>query len=467
MTRLVDRKRFELEAKGAALAAEFQHWVEITEAGRRFEKHKSQVRRITARLGGALKKIAAEIKALSDDELLTRGVQMEQKLLAVHLVWEFFRSRIALRADDYLQRYLSACDEFAWRCWEPFLRRTGAARPTTVAPDASSGVPRQPVVKEPPLVFLNGGWSPFAVSRDLSFRMDRPGFAVDREAVAWLNTDDFGGLIEKLPVPMIGVPWFQVNHLPDALVLGHEMGHVVETDFGLSAGLEGAIAALDIKRRAAWYEWRRETFADIFGCLAGGPAFVSTLTDFLATDPAKVSQENRSEPWGLYPSRWMRVALSAEALRQTGFAVEGNTAEETWRLQYGEPSQNVDFKSDIPLVVGAVLAGPYKPIEVAGSARLTDVLSYRKDAKGRPIDRALVEVIKGRGSAGLGYANEYVAAARTLFEQDPAAYGKSTYGETICRIIEEVAPPGTRGTPGADLDAVLAADERDGEMDDL
>ncbi|NTW87967.1 MAG: corrinoid-binding protein [Desulfobulbaceae bacterium] len=64
----------------------------------------------------------------------------------------------------------------------------------------------------------------------------------------------------------------------------------------------------------------------------------------------------------------------------------------------------------MPLVVGAVLGGPYKPIEVAGSARLTDVLSYRKDAKGRPIDRALVEVIKGRGSAGLGYANEYVAA---------------------------------------------------------
>jgi hypothetical protein len=51
--------------------------------------------------------------------------------------------------------------------------------------------------------------------------------------------------VERLPIPPVGVPWFQLRPLPDALVLAHAIGHHVENDFDLTPTLrELADAAL-------------------------------------------------------------------------------------------------------------------------------------------------------------------------------------------------------------------------------
>lgn len=447
MSTLVERKRQELRAKGKALEREFAHWLAQSEAGRPFEKHHSQIRRISARLSGVLRTIGAEREALTDADVLTRGAQVEQKILATHLVWEFFRSRIALRADEYLRRYLRACDEFAWACYEPFLKRVG-------------------VGKEPPLVFLNGGWSPFAVSRDVSFKWDRPGFLVDGPAVSWLETGEFQQAVEKLPVPMIGVPWFQVNHLPDALVLGHEMGHIVEIDFGLAKPLEKAIAAAQVPaaRLEAWQAWRREAFADVFGCLAGGPRFGDTLFDFLATDRDKVKNERRAAPtWGLYPSRWMRVGLVAETLRHMGFGDDADRLRASWRTEFDAPLHNAEFDDDLGKIAAATLKGPYPAIERAGDATLTGVLPFRKDVVlGRAMDESLASGVRGKGVISHGNAREFVAAARVLFSDHPEEYEEKGYATKICGFIAQFAPTGTRGTRSVDLNQIAEADETAG-----
>lgn len=450
MSTLASRKRHALRAKGNALEREFAHWLMQSEAGHPFEKHRSQIRRISARLTGILNSIAAEREMLTDDDVLTRGAQVEQKMLATHLVWEFFRSRIALRADEYLRRYLRACDDFVWACYLPFLERLG-------------------VRKEPPLVFLNGGWSPFAVSRDVSFKWDRPGFLVDGPAVSWLETGEFQEAVEKLPVPMIGVPWFQVNHLPDALVLGHEMGHIVEVEFNLTADLERAIArAPTVGRTEAWQAWRREAFADVFGCLAGGPRFGETLFDFLATDRDKVKSEKRAAPdWGLYPSRWMRVALVAESLRHMGFGDDADRLRSSWGAEFGDTLHNEEFEPDIAPIAKAILDGPYPSLEKEGNASLNGVLTFHRDALGRARDMALADAVRGKGLPLANSVRELVAAARVLFSESPQEYEKADYAKKIFTFIDQVAPKGTRGTRAVDLEDVAAQDEKFGASDGL
>ena len=80
-------------------------------------------------------------------------------------------------------------------------------------------------------------------------------------------------LAQRLPVPVVGVPWFQLYHLPDALVIGHEVGHLVERDTGLTATIQELVeravteARMDPGCVAAWRGWAAEAFADVYGTL--------------------------------------------------------------------------------------------------------------------------------------------------------------------------------------------------------
>lgn len=495
---LAARKKQELHAKRLALAGDLAHWRAASgqsapgDPPTPYEKHHTQIARISARLERMLASLDAGIDALSDDAVLTTGQQVEEKLLAAHLVWDFFRSRLALRGDAFLRTYLQACDEFAWSCYEPARTRFLAAQARRNSAEAAAashageaGGPTEPaaasgaggqaatdqaapggpalVGKEPPLVFLNGGWSPFAVSREQALDLDRPAFGVAGGAVSWLETGAFHGVVRELPFPMIGVPWYQVRHLPDALVLGHEMGHVLEWDFGLRADMESALARASIAddRRIAWSAWRREVFADVVGTLAGGPRFGGALMDFLATDRVKIQQERRSaNAWGTYPMRWLRIELVASALDATGFKEAAATLRADWQEAYGAPLAQQEFLDDVEHVAAALIAGPYTTLaDAAGNgASLTDLISFRKDAAGAPFDEAVVDAIFGQGSLDMANPREFFAAARLLYERDPAAFSQQDYNTRICELVLEHRMPGTRGTQAETLEDVIAAD---------
>jgi hypothetical protein len=485
---LVERKKLELDAKSQALAGELAHWRAVSAANQPYEKHHSQIARISARLESVIGGITKEIAALNDgtDAVLIAGQRIEERLLAAHLVWDFFRSRLAMRGDAFLRTYLDACDEFAWSCYEGARKRffeareqeqqhaanvaqAGGASATAVAGGAGAAEAagtagalasaNVAVGKEPPLVFLNGGWSPFAVSREQALDLDRPAFNVAGGTVAWLQTGEFHSVVRDLPFPMIGVPWYQLRHLPDALVLGHEMGHVLEWDFTLKPDMEAALAALPlipIDRQKAWSAWRMEIFADIVGALAGGPRFGGALMDFLATMPVKVQQERRTVGvWGAYPMRWLRIDLVAYALRNIGFAKEAATLRADWQQTYGAPAIQAEFAGDVPAVVTALIDGPYA---VLGDAKLTDLISFRTDAAGAPYDEAVVDAIFGQGSLDIANPREFFAAARLIYERDPAGFAKQDYNTRICELVIEHRMPGTRGTPFDTLEALEATE---------
>src|SRR6185312_7371364 len=89
-------------------------------------------------------------------------------------------------------------------------------------------------VKEPPLVFFNGGSSPFTMPRNYAFQAE----AVAGESI---ESEQVTAILRALPIPVIGVPWFQIQHLPEMLVVAHEVGHDVESDFKLTDDLLTAV----------------------------------------------------------------------------------------------------------------------------------------------------------------------------------------------------------------------------------
>ena len=83
-----------------------------------------------------------------------------------------------------------------------------------------------------------------------------------------LRTAAFAAALQRLPVPVVGLPWHQVEHLPDALVIAHEAGASgrrgprVAPAPGGGGGRGGAASG-------GW-AWAGEAVADVYGAHATG-----------------------------------------------------------------------------------------------------------------------------------------------------------------------------------------------------
>jgi hypothetical protein len=265
------------------------------------------VRRL-ARLREALD---ADIGALRLDSPTTiaRGHALERDVLMLHNMWEFYRSRLAQRFVPWMKRFLDAADDYAWACLQPVIAAAVTAKHVTAAS-----------VREPPLTFLNGEWSPFASTRGTAL-MSETFAPSDLERQAFIRE------VKSLPLSVLGLPWYQLSHLPDVLILAHETGHVVEDDLKLTESLgrvlDETIAARGIPahRASGWRAWLGEAFADTFGTVAGGRGFGCALADFVTLDVKAVRAEALAFPnWGVYPTTDLRLRLSAGGLTSLGDA---------------------------------------------------------------------------------------------------------------------------------------------------
>lgn len=346
---LIRRRRAEIDAKLASLGAEFEYWRKITLAEGGLGRHNSQVRRLAATIDGALATLRATLKELPGDSerVLDEGEEWENEILAAHSIWEVFRSKLVLRHNQLFADKLAACDDLAWECYSPALQQWDPER------------------KGPPLVYFSATWSPFAMSRDSSFQNE---VKVSMGTKAALRDEGFQAVLGQLPVPLVSIPWYHAFHLPGALIIAHEVGHVVEDDFGLRKEIETAIEGAGLKFTDLWLEWSREMFADVYGCCAMGPAFAGAMIDLNATNVKKVQQEERK--YGDYPTYNLRVRLLSETLRQTGHAGDAARLLANWEAVYGPIATMLDYLAELPKVVEALLKGPYR-----GKA-LTEIVSY-------------------------------------------------------------------------------------------
>jgi hypothetical protein len=409
----LERKQAEVARKMEALSGEFQRWLDATTAGAAFPKHHTQVRAAIGRLEG-FQDAVREI--LKEDNSLSTAREMARTLLAVHRIWEFFRSKLAQRHEAAFARYLQIADEFAWLCYQPVYAQARRVNP-------------ERVLKEPPLVYLNGGMSPFILTRDAGFQAE----AVPRELIAG---SDFRRATSSLPFPVIGAPWNQVLHLPDALAIGHEVGHSVEADFDLETALDAmideALAESGGSARAPyWKAWRSEVFADVFGCLAAGPAFVCALADFLLADPREVlARQPAIEP---YPPENLRIRINVWVLRKMGFDEPADRILAAWNAEYPLPEgQSCFAEDDAPAVAARFVDGK---LEALGGS-LRSALTF--DAEQYERARTQAEyALEGRKLKDYRDLRMTLAAARIAYGSKPQAYYAAANGISPAERLEQ------------------------------
>jgi hypothetical protein len=394
----VNRKVAELGHKLAGIGADFARWRADTEPGRPLRKHHTQVVRLTDLLTGVVERIGAELDAVAadGDDVLRECRRLQLRMLEVHRLWDFYRSKLNLRYVEWYRPFLTAVDEFAWLCYAP----------------AAAGTDR-----EAPLVHLSGEFSPFTHLRETPF--------VVEEVPDALDTADFLSVVTKLPIPVIGLPWYQLVHLPDAAVIAHEVGHAVERDFGLlgtvRALVRPVLRTMPEARRDAWDTWLPEVFADLYGVLAAGPAFVSALTDLLVVDDARMAAE-LDGPVRLHPPAAVRLAFTAKALAKTGFPAS-------------DPACG-PFGDDIAPMTTALLDGRYPGL---GDRALREVITFTAAQHANAVTAAdgLVDHQRPETSD----VRCLVAAARLAFDRRPAVFAPPPPGEVNAQdlVLDKVA----------------------------
>ena len=434
------RKRAELAHKLGSIDAEFDRWLEVSEPGQSLEKHHTQVRRITAALRGFADGVKAD---LGEDggAAFARMPELEFEILEVHRLWDYFRVKLAQRHVEWLRSHLAAADDLASGCY--------AAAQATLSEDHATDL------KEPPLVCFTGSSSPLASPRGELFE----GEVVPDEPLKRAGSP----LVRKLPIPVIEIPWYQLGHLPDAPAICHEVGHTVEDDFELGARLDVLLqAALDGREGVAdrlpvWEGWLSEVFADLYGCLGAGPAFVSMLMDLLA--PAVLAgAETRDDR---YPPAELRIALNMCALVRLGHDGPVEDLRERWSDDLGrrgEPAGDDGFAGDVPAVVDRLLYGPYPEL---GCAALVDVLRFT-EADHRQSVAAADRLLDGRTPITRDVRHLH-AAARLAFDKSPGRYDAERVSQGVLDHLDGVRRRGPRGRAERSL-AVDALGERDAAL---
>ncbi len=433
MTWPEDRKLAELERKLSSIKLEFTYWQQQASATGPLPKHHSQVLRVTRQLGTLVDGISQSLNEAKEDpeRLVGESRDVELMILDVHKIWDYFRSKLSQHYVTLFSPYLVAANEFAWACYEPAQK---AANPALIAPER---------VKEPPLVFLNGESSPFAVSRGTRFEAE------------WVENEEITNptslqVLKSLPISAVGLPWYQIRHLPDAVVIGHEVGHNVEDDFGLTGRLSTLLEAafekhaIPDERRDGWRKWLGEVFADIYGILATGPAFVSCLMDFLALSSKAIMTAKQPDPdWAFHPPEALRMSINFKTLELLGFETEAATLRATWTQRFPTHAMAA-FEDDIEAVVTALLLGPYPEF---GDVCLPKVISFG------PTEVARAKTARNdltNGFLSATHIRPIMAGARLAFEANPANFFKQNADEVVLAKIRAAQTTAVRGDKETD-----------------
>ncbi|WP_031170433.1 hypothetical protein [Streptomyces durhamensis] len=335
-----------------------------------------------------------------------RAGDVPGRVLDLHHVWDFYRTRFLLRRVRDYRRLLGVADELAWECYGPVLGLAGA-RP-----------------KEPPLVGFSRAAAPRAHRRGSAYHdlLPRGGIhtAKGREAAA------------RLPFPVIDVPWSFRSHLPGLLTVAHEAAHHIDDDCGLGDEIRRrvATAGLPPERAAHWERWSGEAFADVCAAVLCGPAYAAVLAELL--DAGDDVDERDFD--GAHPPPGARLRLAAAAARPAG--------------RPGAPDDTGDG-AEARAVAGALTTGGWSGL---GGLTLTELLAPVRPPGGADVSEGARRMLAG-GPSRCSSAAGVLAASALAFQQDPAAYDRRDVGERAVTEVLRLRSAGTRAAPAADPSA--------------
>jgi hypothetical protein len=386
-----DVNKWRFEQRLAALKDDVKYWRRLTETNNDFRRHSRQV--------AAFSKILEQLWALVDPGKTPVGDGADARersrvILGLFRIWQFLRGKLVQRTDPSFRQFLWLADEYAWLCYKP-LYDYG--------------------LKEPPLVFLNGGYSPFTLTREEGFE----GEYVPHEL---LQSQTLLDAMASLPFPVIGVPWYQLHDFAELPVIGHEVGHSVEADLKLDGLIRQAIsgAVQEGPRQAKWSSWSSELFADVYGCMGCGPAFVSALASFLSVERMDAG---RSE----YPPPALRFHFNLDILRIIyGDAVVPALAAK-WKNTYILDGEWIAFLDDTRKIAEAILDLP-----LANNGKVRSLIPFEQDS--RFVSELVAKVIS-RNSLPSGMPlRALLAAYRLAFDRLMDDTGVNKIGAELAKL---------------------------------
>lgn len=428
------RTKAELQVKLAGLDSELDAWLAATTEKGMLRRHHTQIQAVA----GTLKQVSAGLAAEFDDDdqglwILDRIRSVDRRIMDLHRLWGFFRTKFALRYVPWLETPLVTADDVAWDCYSPVQK--------FIATDRR---------REPPLVYFTGGTSPFLMPRGTPY-------VVEPLPDGSMREPEFTEAVRLVPVALIGLPWFQVDHLPDAPLIAHEVGHAVEQDLGLGDQVRTLIeTAVPPERRCAWSAWSAEVFADVYGTLCCGSGFARALTVLLAVHPRQVKGETRAAAaWGSYPTRTLRVLLTAAVLTKLGVQPADQSVADAWLAAYPDRALK-EYEADAGPVAAAVLDGPYAAINDSG---LTAVIGYSNGDE--QIVSRLAKRLLDRLALDQGGVRHIVAAARLAYDRDRVTYARRDAARIARAKIAAVPWEGVRAAGGSGTPPEPVRSQRD------
>lgn len=392
-------------------------------AYRIFAKHQSQILRLHGFFGGIIDTFAYSIDRLGAASYDEAG-KISKGILQGHALWGYFREKLMLRYSRHVQKYLSAADEFAWKCFQPFQD----------ARIAAGGLRARMV---PPLIYLGEQVSPLVYVREKALK----------NRIREVSDDVYSEFMRSSPFSVVGLPFYQTTHLPETMVLAHEIGHVVDLDLDLTEDLDAALesvpdSAIPTQRKEDWKRCRIEAFADLFGAVTAGVAFCRSLSAFLATDRKTIVEEKIRAPTGgkrdrfTYPTRYLRVLLVLEALRKPDGSLpdEAGKIEELWRHEYGDDHACREFEADLPALAACLTD---QPLEKLGNASIRQVGDYssENDADALQCASGMLNY-RTQPSPNQDHVRVLFAAAALAFYHDPEKYVKSGVEQIVLDEVE-------------------------------
>jgi hypothetical protein len=388
--RVCDEMRQRLDVLPSETAA----WLRRAEDPRGgFGIHRSQVKALSLTMAvlqeKQLERLAAFEKADDAEEFAGAYRSLCREIVAAQELWRVFHSLLAQR--QHGRPVVPSAGPW-WRNVRALLgsrRRAeaGEALPPLdaadlVAADCYNTALRLPrdewgaldpnQCREPPLVYWEAADSPVTSSRGGAIGV------VDLRVRQYRH--------ERLPVPVIALPYDHAGCAWLLSFLAHEVGHNLDQDLSLRQPLADQIgAAAPAARAASWRRWAGEILADALGILFGGLGFALTLADLLCAVAPAFAEPNEQAP---HPPPQLRLRLLAALLRQCGVPLWQEAID---RLERDDgnpplPPRLGDYLPDLSGVARACLAQPLPPLgrdhalaelnpDLAGDARRASELA--------------------------------------------------------------------------------------------
>jgi hypothetical protein len=266
--------------------------------------------------------------------LLERKQVVGNRVLYVEGIWDFYFDLFVQRLSGFGER-LRSVDRIAANCYEDLYVGLGTAQPT-------------PSLL--PFSYANSGFSP------ATFRRGVPMMRLRRN---------------PNPFPLIMLPQHRLDNVWALSSVLHEVSHNLQADLGLWEEIpvrvykrlttEGNIPA-DVAQ--IWAQWHKETMADMFALVLGGPAAVESLMDVVGRSPASTLQFS---PTGVHPTPYLRVLINLILLRRLGFTQMAADLTRVWQRLYPRitpedipPRIMKHFYPAAEMVVDTMVFQPYR-----------------------------------------------------------------------------------------------------------